>query len=317
MLINWFTVIAQIINFLILVWLLKRYLYKPILNAIDVREKQITKKIEDAEKKDADAKKEKEEFRKRNDTFDKERNDLMKKAVEETQTERSRLIEEAKKDALALREKLEKILKEDQEHIGEEIIRKTKNEVFAIARKALKELADSTLEAQMVNVFIKRLKSLDKDEEKKIIAAFKSSDKPIIVRSTFELTTAQHTEIKKSFKEELGHSSKIQFETIPELISGIEMNANGYKMAWSISEYLASLEKTIDEIINIKTKITKSNSEENKRKVLETNGAEDKEGSETDKKGVDKPVEKGVDNSEDKKVDNREEKKQSNQKIQN
>jgi F-type H+-transporting ATPase subunit b len=196
MLINWFTVIAQIVNFLILVWLLKRYLYKPILNAIDEREKKIAAQIEDAEKKDADAKKEKEEFRKRNDAFDKERNDLMKKAVEETQTEKSRLMEEARKDALALREKLEKILKEDQEHIGEEITRKTKKEVFSIARKALKELADSTLETQMVNVFITRLESLDKDEEKKLIAAFKSSDKPAIVRSTFELTTAQHMDKK-------------------------------------------------------------------------------------------------------------------------
>ena len=38
--INWFTVIAQLVNFLILVWLMKRFLYKPILNAIDEREKK-------------------------------------------------------------------------------------------------------------------------------------------------------------------------------------------------------------------------------------------------------------------------------------
>ena len=36
--INRFTVFAQAINFLILVWLLKRFLYKPILHAIDERE---------------------------------------------------------------------------------------------------------------------------------------------------------------------------------------------------------------------------------------------------------------------------------------
>jgi len=38
MLIDWFTVVAQVINFLILVWLMKRFLYKPILNAIAARE---------------------------------------------------------------------------------------------------------------------------------------------------------------------------------------------------------------------------------------------------------------------------------------
>ena len=41
MLIDWFTVIAQMLNFLILVWLLKRFLYQPILDAIDAREKGI------------------------------------------------------------------------------------------------------------------------------------------------------------------------------------------------------------------------------------------------------------------------------------
>lgn len=253
MLINWFTVIAQMINFLILVWLLKRFLYKPILKAIDEREKRIASQIEDAEKKDADAKKEKEEFQKKNDMFDIERNDLMKKAVEETKMEKVRLLEEASKEASVLREKLEKMLKEEHENIGDEIARKTKKEVFTIARKALKELADSNLEDQMVNVFIKRLKELDKDQETKLIAAFESSDKPIIVRSTFELTASQHAEIKKSIKGALGHSSKFQFEITPKLISGIEMNTNGYKVAWSISEYLATVEKSIDEIINSKS----------------------------------------------------------------
>ena len=43
MLIDWFTVAAQALNFLILVWLMKRFLYKPILHAIDAREERIAK----------------------------------------------------------------------------------------------------------------------------------------------------------------------------------------------------------------------------------------------------------------------------------
>ena len=54
MLINWFTVVAQAINFLILVWLLKRFLYKPILQAIDEREKRIATQLADAEDKKAE-----------------------------------------------------------------------------------------------------------------------------------------------------------------------------------------------------------------------------------------------------------------------
>ena len=55
MLIDWFTVGAQALNFLILVWLLKRFLYKPILHAIDEREKRIAKELADADAKKAEA----------------------------------------------------------------------------------------------------------------------------------------------------------------------------------------------------------------------------------------------------------------------
>jgi F-type H+-transporting ATPase subunit b len=55
MLIDWFTVGAQVLNFLILVWLMKRFLYKPILNAIDAREKRIAKELADADATRAEA----------------------------------------------------------------------------------------------------------------------------------------------------------------------------------------------------------------------------------------------------------------------
>ena len=56
MLIDWFTVGAQVLNFLVLVWLMKRFLYKPILDAIDAREKGIATELADADAKKAEAK---------------------------------------------------------------------------------------------------------------------------------------------------------------------------------------------------------------------------------------------------------------------
>jgi F-type H+-transporting ATPase subunit b len=73
MLIDWFTVGAQALNFLILVWLMKRFLYKPVLAAIDAREKRIAAELADAETKKTDAKKERDEFQKKNDEFDQQR----------------------------------------------------------------------------------------------------------------------------------------------------------------------------------------------------------------------------------------------------
>ena len=66
MLIDWFTVIGQLLNFLVLVWLMKRFLYRPILNAIDEREKKIAAELADADTKKALAQKESDDFKKKN-----------------------------------------------------------------------------------------------------------------------------------------------------------------------------------------------------------------------------------------------------------
>src|ERR1017187_6487395 len=105
MLIDWFTVAAQALNFLILVWLLKRFLYKPILSAIDAREKLIATELADAARKKADAQKERDEFNHKNEEFDRQRAALFGKVTEEAKVERQRLLDEARKAAEALNAK--------------------------------------------------------------------------------------------------------------------------------------------------------------------------------------------------------------------
>ena len=141
MLINWFTVLAQAINFLILVWLLKHFLYKPILHAIDEREKGIATQLAQAEAKKAEAQKDRDDFQHKNEAFDQERAALLKKATDEAKAERQRLLDEARKDADALRAKRQDALRNEQRNLSQEIIRWTQKEVFAITRKTLADLA--------------------------------------------------------------------------------------------------------------------------------------------------------------------------------
>lgn len=99
MLIDWFTVGAQAVNFLILVWLMKRFLYKPILDAIDAREKRNAKELADADATQSEAVKERDTFQKKNNEFDQQRATLLSKATDEAKAERQRLLDEARKAA--------------------------------------------------------------------------------------------------------------------------------------------------------------------------------------------------------------------------
>src|SRR5450631_4660557 len=111
MLIDWFTVGAQAINFIILVWLLKRFLYKPILNAVDAREKRIAAELADADAKEAEAQKERDEFQHKNEEFDQQRAALLNKATDEAKAERQRLLDEARKTADAISSQRQEALK--------------------------------------------------------------------------------------------------------------------------------------------------------------------------------------------------------------
>jgi len=240
----WFTVVAQAINFLILVWLLKRFLYKPILHAIDEREKGIATQLAQAVAAKAEAQKEQGDFQHKNEAFDQERTALLKKATDEAKVERQRLLDEARKDADALRAKRQEALRSEQRNLNQEIIRWTQKEVFAITRKTLTDLAAASLEERMGAVFLQRLRALNGPAKEQLAAALKTSNLSARVRSAFDLPAEQHAAIQKALNETFAADIHIQFETAPEVVSGVELSVSGQKVAWSIADYLATLEKS-------------------------------------------------------------------------
>ena len=250
MLINWFTVIAQAINFLILVWLLKRFLYKPILHAIDEREKGIATQLAQAEAKKAEAQKDRDDFQHKNEVFDQERAALLKKATDEAKAERQRLLDEARKDADALRAKRQTALQSEQRNLNQEIIRWTQKEVFAITRKTLADLATTSLEERMGDVFVRRIRALTGAAKEQLATAFKTSNHTVSVHSAFDMPPAQRTAIESAVKETFAPEAQVQFETAPELVCGIDLSTNGHKVSWSIADYLSTLEKSAGELLH-------------------------------------------------------------------
>jgi F-type H+-transporting ATPase subunit b len=247
--IDWFTVVAQAINFLILVWLLKRFLYKPILHAIDEREKGIAAQLAEAEAKKAEAQKERDDFQHKNEAFDQARAALLKKAEDEAKAERQQLLEGARKDADALRAKRQDALRDEQLNLSQEIARWTQKEVFAVSRKTLADLATTSLEERMVDVFVHRLSALTGAAKEELVAALKASNQPARVRSALDLPPAQRRAIESAVNEAFGAEAQVRFETAPELVSGIELSTDGQKVAWSIADYLATLERSVGELL--------------------------------------------------------------------
>ena len=254
MLIDWFTVGAQALNFIILVWLLKRFLYKPILNAVDAREKRIAAQLADADAKKAEAQKERDEFQHKNQEFDQQRAALLSKATDEANAERQRLLEDARKAADALSAKRQQALRRDADNLNQAIRRRTQQEVFAIARKALMDLATTSLEERIGEVFTRRLRTINGKAKEGLAEVLKTASEPALVRTAFDLPATQRAAIQNALNETFSAEIHVRFETAPDLVSGVELTTNGQKIAWSIADYLASLETGVGELLKEKDK---------------------------------------------------------------
>ena len=249
MLIDWFTVGAQALNFIILVALMKHFLYKPVLDAIDAREKRIADELADADQKKTDAQKDGDDFRRKSADFDKQRADLLSKATTEAQAQRDTLITAAHKAADDIAAKRQEALVNEARNLNKALLQRAQSEVFAVARQALTDLATVSLEGSACEVFISRLHALDGSAKVDLAKALASPNGSVLVRSAFALPTVQRTTIHKAINDTFAMKVELRYETAPELVGGIELSANGQKFAWSISEYLASLEHGVDELL--------------------------------------------------------------------
>ena len=239
MLIDWFTVAAQTANFLILVWLLKRFLYAPILNAIDAREKRIAAELADADAQKAEASAERSEYKRKNAEFDALRAELLNQTKIEATAERQRLLDDARSETENLRRHQQQMLSTEYRKWTGEIADKTKAQVFAITRKTLTDLADTSLEARMADVFIRRLHELD----------VKLAPSPALIRSAFQLTPELQSAIEAAIRAALPNADDIRFEVVPDIVSGIELIVQGRKIAWSIADHLSMLEQDVNLLI--------------------------------------------------------------------
>jgi F-type H+-transporting ATPase subunit b len=250
MLIDWFTVGAQALNFIILVWLLKRFLYKPILDAIDAREKRIAAELADADAKKAEAQAERDAFLHKNEAFAQQRAELVKTATEAASAERRRLFDEARQAADAMSAQRQEALKSEARSLSRMIGQRAQREVFAIARKVLNDLATTTLEERMADLFVRRLRELDTPARTDLAEALAASREPLLVCSSFGLPQPQRAEIQKALSEICSAEIPLRFETAPELVAGVELFADGRKVGWCISRYLTSLEDAVAELLN-------------------------------------------------------------------
>ena len=256
--IDWFTLSAQIVNFLILLALLKRFLFGPLRNIMDKREEKVTSRLEEARQKLNEAEKKSERYEQKLSQFEEDKDELMKQAREKAEEKKKEMLHEARKEIDDLHENWEESLEAEKETFFSELHRQTSKKIIDLLDKLINDLANSSLEEQTVNKFLDQLKNLNKKDKKRALNyALDSGEGDLIVSSSFELKDEQKREIKNILQEVFETEVNCSFKVNSNLGFGIEMRAEGWKMGWNARIYLEDLKQNIDDLFQTDTEISK------------------------------------------------------------
>ena len=264
MLIDWFTVSFQIINFLILIALLKRFLYGPILRAMDERETTIAARLFEAATAKSEAEARALLLAKNQEAFACSKNQRELDAKQEINRLRKEGIEQIREEIAGKRTSWQQNLAEEQK----EFLRKLKihisRQVFQVGQKALADLADTSLESCLLKSFLEKVRHepgivvkeppcqlTDTKEEMKALEQRELSYKDIQKPAPLLVTTGFPLEapLKESLMEALGRffsgSNEINFNEDTTLGFGISLLAGDQKWEWNLSRYMGDIEEEI------------------------------------------------------------------------
>jgi len=260
--IDWLTVAAQIVNFLVLVWLLQHFLYGPITKAMQRREARIADRLDDAEKKRKAAEEEARSYREKQEELEEARNELMREARDAAAEKRRTLEHDARAEIDERKRGWLEQLAAERRSFAEDLRRRSADAFYAVARRALGDLADAELEAQIVRSFMRQLDTLDDETLEKIKAAV-GKDGDVVVESRFALDSKLERQLTRAVHERFGSDLDVDYQKAEGLDVGIALVAGSQQVAWTIDHYLDDLERAVDEELSrVTAELTEQDSAE-------------------------------------------------------
>lgn len=243
---DWFTFVAQIVNFLILLWLLQRFLYKPVQQVMEKRENEVNNRLEEARLILVDAQEKLSEYQQKLDHFAENEKSMMAEARQEAKEYRKNLLTEARYEIEKLQDRWRKTIDEEKEQFLTDLEERSFEKVLDAVRKIIHELADQELEHYVLTNFIQKVETIS-PEQIEIFTA--SSDHTLEITTAFPLKEKDRQKIIAILHELFTTDIECYFLERPELGLGIEIRTSGWKMGWNLRSYLEEMRTDMASIL--------------------------------------------------------------------
>lgn len=248
MLLDPFTIIAQIVNFAILAIALKYLLYDRVIRAMDDREASIAARLHDAEQRETEARAEVDDYRHRRQALEDQEQKLLDDARDQAEHHKRQLIEEARSDVELERLRWERALRREMAEFQHEVQRRSAQEVVELSRRVLTDLAGTDLEHVVLDRALERLEA-----DPAIVAAVLTGHQtsPVTVRTSFPVAPERQRRVVHRLRSiGLDPDRPVVFERAPTLILGAEFQGDGTAVSWNVDDYLDRLGADVHHLID-------------------------------------------------------------------
>ena len=239
---DWFVFFCQIVNLIILVYLLKRFLYGRIIKAMDTREAKIAAIFADAEKSREEARLAAEKHDQRLQELEDRYQGRLNKAREDAEAHRRELMERAREEVDLTQSRWLETLRSERVTFLHELRRLAGSQIYSITRRVLKDLADIDLDERIVEILSEKIQAMDEEERRKFREAISSEGK-ITVQCAFDIPPEARSKLDEVIRRSIAQATEVEYEKSADMMSGYEIRSDGHKIAWSMKDYLDTLEE--------------------------------------------------------------------------
>lgn len=239
--IDWITVIAQIANFLVLVWLLKRFLYRPILDGIDAREAEIARRMAEAGEAEKKAQAAEAEFRQQKKQLFSDQDAMVKQALRESEDQRDNILADARARLEQEQQDWQKYLERERRKFTAKLQRAGEETLLELTRKALRDLADESLEEAIVRHVSARLRPMASE-----LSDAAGNSKEAIATTRDPLPEPAQALLRADIKGLLSDIN-LRFETDPQQAPGLVLRVGGAQVAWTVDSYTDEFDALLSE----------------------------------------------------------------------
>ena len=235
---NWSTFILEVVNFLVLVWILKRFLYRPVLDVIARRRADIEKTLKDADARLSEAQSLQNRYESRIADWEAEREDARADLSREIDEERRKQLQALQTSLAQEQEKSAIIEARRASDSLRQIEHSALKQGAQFAARLLEQSATSELQSRLLEMLIDRVSVLPSE---RLLGQGLSIDQamdPIEVTSAFALSEQQRADLQQALSKATNTKTAIRFTEDPQLLAGLRITVGAYVLGLNLQDEL-------------------------------------------------------------------------------